>query len=783
LNPSEIPFAAHDNEDKFTEQQLRKYLDKVGLSGLLGKAGIPDMMTLYKKLSTDIDREKFGNLPENKIWNSKKVWDTDKVWNSDKVWDTDKQKQHHFKSKTKPKNIKVSAKMLPRPMTFEYDHVTDDETSNRDWSTVNNNINNNRPITAAQSYWSPQRPIQNPIVPVAQSATSFNTPAHKVGGIAPQVVKSVDVTSIQYIPNDKQLKRQGPENLHWQTYFGGAGNGLTKPSSDNFRRNSFPNYPNNYGYLGDSQQAYIDYSQIFPNSVKRKRRDLPTGKDSSVSSMLFGYEDVNKLEKRTIENIDYEKQNTRIKSKLNTSGSTSHALNKTLEDAEVKGTFTRQRKRRDLNGFQDLEDDEMVNILGTAELEEIPVETLKNNQEHRLDRMINVKAHPIEIRSRLHSFKFKEPQMDDSTGQKRKIDDENKFPSFRLPLKNNFTDLHFSVIKSPIDQTSLEQSSGSDNKAQTKAKAAAEGSANFNKNSNIKGHSKVEADVTIHKCDEKGQCKTVNLPDNNKDILHSKQGSEVVKEHESPVSNVDIQNTQPTEAPDYQPTRPLPLPPDSELPEESEIEPENAVTTKRPAIISVVSVEHSDSDGKTKAKASANVTLQNILVKETPSDDTDDTDIKKSGDKPEPVITIVHSHEKKPGAKPGTSVKIHNELTFKPRPLISITVLNKTYTHNDHPLTTTKAPTTTTTLQPKRPAEVEKIEVEAEPTTATSTTTTTPAPPAKQHGLFIYDRKSPGTEEANMFGGDIMLVIDITEELLTHAQNKDESSLQEVEVC
>ena len=740
-NPDEVPYASHTENGLLPEAQLRKYIDRMGLSGVLGKTGLPDMMTLYKKLSKGGD----GDVSPEVL--RKITADVNHGYHQ----------QPHQISKLKSK---THAHALPRPIAIEYDHVTD-ETSNRDWSNTEEETVK-RPIKTSEAYWSPQHPIstdvriQNPIVPNSDNnnKVSFDQ-ALNTDGITPQTSNLFPSSNV----NPHQQTSGSDGDLHWQLYYNQGGK--KPPYADTFRRDSFPGNPSGYGYLGDSQESYVDYSQIFPNSLKRKRkRRAVVGDEKELRDFFVANED-------------------------------------------TPGVLP--------------SDDDYINVIGTAELEEIP---FKGNSPKR---MINVKAYPSEIRSPSFSYKF------NTTGYVRQNDvaakrvlSDNKLPTFRLVPEGKAQDFHFLVTKQRSDATNLEELSAvnTDNNNKKKAKVNAESSAKLldRSTSSMRGRAKVDAEVTVQKCDKRGQCKTVTHPDNNPDTFHSKADSLVMNEHQQsqplntvpPIVNIEDDQQQQIEiqSPTSQPspwlvTKPLPPPPDSELPvdDESDIEPEHARTTVKPHVNKV----NKPSSSLYKAQSTIHVehagnsnshlhSVQNILVAETPTD----SDSQSKG-KTEKNPTVKMSNE--------VTVKTSNSLV---KPLISITVVNKTMVHHH----ASGGEGSTSSKPKKHPAEIEKIEVEQTPTTTTTvattptttattvaatptttatiettattdttTITTTTVAPTKQPGLFIYDRKIPATESASMLGGDILLVVDITEELLVHAQKQEEAAaIQEVEV-
>ena len=738
-NPDEVPYASHTGNDQLPEAKLRKYIDRYGLSGVLGKTGMPDMMTLYKKLSKDDDvsPEVFKKISANV--------------------------NHRYHQ---PHEIKKLKHESSKPITIEYDHVTD-ETSNHVW-TGTEGKSKKGPIKTFEAYWSPPQPISRNIQHqiVANTKTFPIDEALNSDGITPQIDNNANFQQQQ----QQQQFSGNRDDLHWQMYRGVTSK---QPATvDNTRRDSFPGNPiGGYGYLGDSQQSYVDYSQIFPNSLKRKRRAL--------------MEDEKELRDFFINNGD----------SLSVSSDNSPSVSS---------------------------DDDYINVIGTAELKEIPS---KGNSPKRT---ISVKAYPSEIRSPTFNYKF------DTTGYgrhndvatKRVLSDRN-FPTFRLVPEGKADDFHFHVTKQPTDATNLEEQT---EVANNKVKANAESSAKL-PSSPTASHSKVEAEVNIQKCDKRGQCETIRHPDNNPDTFHSKAGSSVMNEHElsrplntpSPTVVVPEKTVGPQHRVDFQPptgrpvttrpltthqpasliTKPLPPPPDSELPndDESDIEPEHAQTTPKP---------HHTAKKIKKPSSTSYKTHTTVQIEHGGNSHSVQNKISVSAETP----TDSQSKEKTHNNNNYQSTKISNEVKVKTsnkccegsQHLISITVLNKTITHPSLSSTTTPTTTTTTTNTPKikHPAEIEKIEVEKTPaptttttttlsttprtTTTTSvatttTTTTTTATPLKQPGLFIYDRKIPATESASMLGGDILLVVDITEELLVHAQKQDNAAaIQEVEV-
>lgn len=743
--PDEIPFASasHNQNDLLPEAKLRKYIDRYGLSGVLSKTGMPDMMTLYKKLSKD---------EENKV--------------SPEMLRKIGAKINHRYHQHEIKKLKHE---YSQPITIEYDHVVD-ETSNHDWSNTDGEIHKG-PVKMFEAHWSPPQPI-NRNIQNQMGANTKSVPIDKAlnsDGILPQTSSSFTNNNVNFQQQQQQQTFGNKGDLHWQMYRGFIGK---QPSNvDNTRRDNFPGNPSGgYGYLGDSQQSYVDYSQIFPNSLKRKRRAV-VGDEKDLRDFFF-------------ENDD-----------------------SPTDDSPSAPS-----------------DDDYINVIGTAELQQI------SSKANSLKQKISVKAYPSEIRSPSFNYKF------DTTGYGshkgvagKQLLRDRSFSTYHIVPERKADDFHFLVTKQRTDATNLEEVSNgvkSDNKVKTKAESSAKLSNNL-PSSLSANHSKVEAEVSVQKCDKLGQCETINHPDNNPDTFHSKAGSSVVNEHElsRPLSvfspTINMPEVSPQHQVDFQPptglpltarpptlivTKPLPPPPDSELPvdDESDIEPEHAITTPKPYQIKKIKKPTSKFY---KAHSSVQIehggnshSVQKISVSaETP--------------------TVSDSQSKEKTHSKNHSLKISNEVMVKTdnkccegsQHLISITVVNKTIPHHSGD-SSTKPPVTTPKI--KHPAEIEKIEVEktpapittttitlaATPTTSTTptttsitatttttsittTTTTTTAAPVKQPGLFIYDRKTPATESASMLGGDILLVVDITEELLVHAQKQDDAvAIQEVEV-
>ena len=685
----EVPFAAAGHNGGLPEAQLRKYLDKMSMSGLLGKTGFPDMMTLYKQLSKNGIGENIGKLSDSAEWNPSPGIN-----------------HHEIK--------KLASKQPSRPISFQYDHVTE-ETSNRDWS----NTNNNEPIKTEQSFWSPQKPINPVDTHNPKSVSSLHFDKNKPHLAAHQHYKKpIQIKHLEYVANQKTSKRnKNNNNLRWQMYY----QQMQKPTTnDNFRRNSFPQYPSGYGYLGDSQQNYIDYSQIFPNSLRRKRRNLESSEHFDISSKDY------LPSTRSIEqNLD--KLNIATKQFL----PSSRKRRSVRSDTAEKDLLPSLKRRRDIDSIDD--DDDYINVIGTAELQEM----IKSTDDGSDRRIINVKAKPVELRSKTFDYKFL-----DENGHAYETSKRNKYATFRLALVRNSTSnnkdgFQFVGVKNTNDSTNLEQSP-------KKAKADAKSSVHLSRDPSLKAHSKVEAEVTVQKCEKKGVktvCKTINVPDDNPDVLHSKQDSQVMAEHQNPgptlpestspgkvSSSITTTDIEPTHAPDNLVTRPLPPPPDSELPDENEgdIEPENARTTVKPP---EQPKSHQTSSQQNQHQTEIH-SIQNILVKETTPQSKEDkqkshsTEIKTQAkvemtkglehEKEHLVQSETHhkgeSHEvhsqtsiqtektssqgksdssKSNQEKNGHNVIIHNEVnikTSKPRPLISITVLNKTMvSHITHP--------------------------------------------------------------------------------------------------
>ena len=755
-NPDEVPYASHiENNDELPEAKLRKYIDRYGLSGVLSKTGMPDMMTLYKKLSKDDGNDVSPEVLRKINANA----------------------NHRYHQ---PHEIKKLKHESPRPISIEYDHVTD-ETSNHDWMNTESSHTKKGPIKTFEAYWSPPKPIsrniQNDIV--ASAKTIPIDEALNSDGIKPE-------TSNSFINNNVNFQQQpqqflgNKDDLHWQMYRGVI---RKQPVNvDNTRRDSFPGNPmGGYGYLGDSQQSYVDYSQIFPNSLKRKRRAL-VGDEKELRDFFVNNDD-------------------------SLSELSENSPNMTL-------------------------DDDYINVIGTAELQEIPS---KGNSPKRT---ISVKAYPSEIRSPSFSYKF------DTTGyglnQKGSAAAKRVFNDRSFPIRKA-DDSHFLVTKQRVDVTNMEEQSDDVKNNKNKVKANAGSSANVSNNklssspTSSASHSKVTAEVSVQKCGIHGHCETIIHPDNNPDTFNSKAGSSVMNEHEfsrplsvpSPTALVAENTVAPQHRVDFQPptgqpqttrpatsqpqttrpliTKPLPPPPDSELPvdDESNIEPEHAQTTPKP--------RHHRINKIKKPSSSSYKAQSSVQLKHGGNSHSVQNMISVSSETPTDSQSQGKTHNKDHSMKISNEVKVKtsNKCCEGSQHLISITVVNKTISLHSKapstsPLTTTTTTTTKSAPKTKHPAEIEKIEVENTPTPATTTTstttiattptttttstttsiaTTTTATPAKQPGLFIYDRKIPATESASMFGGDILLVVDITEELLVHAQKQDDApAIQEVEV-
>lgn len=850
-----------NNKETLSGDTLKSSLRKMGLSALLGKTNSPDMMSLYNKLTGE---------EETAVFSKPVLAPTSEV-------NSPKQKSNN--QPHKPTHVRINSKVLPRPITYEYDHVSD-ETSNRDWTSSKlTNTHNQNPNNA---FWSKPKPIPNiytqimpsPDIPypVSQQTTNIKIKS-PYDDIIPQNARPANIANINYqhhsfinpppsetmaTNNDNIAPSANTATSGWQSqgYFLSPENQF---KYDTYRRDNFPK-PNTYGYLGDAPMSTVlDFTQNFPNSLKRRRRDQKewdhgilksfddknnsnfldngldqvenktsfsnstlstTSRNSSVTHDdyidLFNSEDEESVDQQaTPAKLDPVKMLLELEDIYLRPYHKKTVHNRTEDQQKKKRRdvftldiepFTKNdgivdtlgRRRREAIDVSDDDGEEMLNILGTAEIAELESPNNKNGSPNSPKRIVSITARPSKISVVKHNRNLVSNRENIETTSHRiyptfklsKNHDHNrhrhskkqqttesaikallngKKETLQSPSKQK--DVNFMSLKRPFLETKFEELNGDSLKLQS-AKVISQGSANISKDYAAFSNSIVHTNVSIEKCKsgKEKDCNYLTIPDDNVDRFHSKPDSKVVQELQMPEPTKSLfpSEIHPTLILHHS-TKPIPPSPDFDY--DDDIEPEVFQTTPRPPVVKIVK------------KPKVHVSTQNKIkvVSKKPRPEISITVLNKT------VVTIgnhtVHPPDTTPSTTAAATTTTSNTTKTTPAtsttatPTTTTTAITSTTSSTATPTTATITSTTTTTHKSK-PADIVEIDIEVNKHNAT---TTTPTPHLKENDLFIYEKEGGKEQYAPMFGGDIMLAIDISEELVKYIHRDNEVSLQEIE--